>query len=137
MIRLLLINSGGLFLVLWATASPVAAQSSWHLVKLYLKPDVRIVQESEDILRVVHPAWPDTLTLSIGSRPDSDICPDSDIYGMTERRRGSNPYRVWVATHRFWDNPARPRHRWGQYFRASFLQLIRPPITTHAGFPDP
>lgn len=127
MIRAAVIVLGSL-LVLPALAPPAGAQ--WRLVKLYLKPEVQVVRETREVLQVVHPAWADTLTLSIGPRPGTDI------FGLTEQRRGSNPHRVWVATHRFWNNPARPRQRWGRYFRAPFLQLIRPPLNTHAGFPD-
>jgi hypothetical protein len=31
--------------------------------------------------------------------------PEADVYGDLEARRGGNPYRVWVATEKFWQTP--------------------------------
>jgi hypothetical protein len=121
MTRYVLIICGSLLLNAAVPVLPVEAQGAWRIVKLYLKSDVTVVRETKDTLVLFHPGLQDTLVLTIGRHSDADI------YGLTERRRGSNPHRIWVATGRFWNNPGLPQKSWGRFFHAAFLRLIRPP----------
>ncbi|MEM6647215.1 MAG: hypothetical protein AAF730_13285 [Bacteroidota bacterium] len=121
-IRILSISLIALFWAL-AVAQPAKSDPAWRIVKKYLQADVIILEETAETMTIRHSVRGDTLR--IGVRP----CADCDIYGRIEARRGSNPYRVWVASARFWDNPQRPRNVWGQYFRSSFLRILRPPQT--------
>ena len=50
-----------------------------------------------------------------------------DIYGQMNQKRGGNPYRVWVASESFWNDPNRPKQVWGRFFRTEFLKILRPP----------
>lgn len=113
----------GLFVGCAVLLSEVQAQSYWRTVEKYLQPEVNVVEKSKERLVVEHPALQDTLIFSY-SGPENCAC---DVYSMSKRQRGGNPYRVWVATMRFWDHPKRPQNQWGQFFRARFLQIIRPP----------
>ena len=42
--------------------------------------------------------------------------------------RNGNPYRVWIASERFWNDPEFPRKRWGEVLRAAFLKTVRRPV---------
>ena len=102
--------------------SPVQSDDShWRMLKKIVQKDIVVVTESESILYLVHPIHEDTIR--VGLAP----CVDCDISGVLETKRGGNPYRVWIAHEKFWHNPDRPRSMWGEYFRASFLRILRPP----------
>lgn len=114
----------GLFFAGLLLAPAVHAQSYWRSVEKYLQPNVNVVEKSKDRLVVEHPVLQDTLIFAY-TGPEDCAC---DVYSTSKRRRGGNPYRVWVATMRFWEHPERPQNQWGQFFRARFLQIIRPPL---------
>lgn len=101
----------------------VQAQTYWRTVVKYLQPEVTVVERSEERLVIEHPVLQDTLVVAL-TGPDACQC---DIYSTSEQRRGGNPYRVWVATERFWEHPTRAQNQWGRFFRSRFLQIIRPP----------
>ncbi|MEM1095361.1 MAG: hypothetical protein AAGJ10_12235 [Bacteroidota bacterium] len=115
-----IIGAMGLHLLMIAP-SDLQAQSQWRILKKYLQADVEVVREEPQVLVVAHAARQDTLR--IGLAP----CTTCDIVGDLEERRGSNPYRVWIASETFWNNPDRPKSAWGQYFRSHFLRLLRSP----------
>ena len=108
-------------LILFLTVLTPPDEPHWRILKKYVQQDVQVVQVSDSLLLLYHTERNDTLR--VGLRP----CSSCDISGFVERRRGSNPYRVWVASPEFWTNPSRPRSTWGAYFRASFLRILRPP----------
>ena len=102
---------------------PIAAQKNqhWRIVQKYLQKDVRILHSDPSLLIISKPSLKDTIR--IGLTP----CSTCDITGSLEKKRGDNPYRVWVAHDGFWNNDKRPQSTWGQYFRSSFLRILRPP----------
>ncbi|MEM6645422.1 MAG: hypothetical protein AAF730_04140 [Bacteroidota bacterium] len=110
----------GLHLLMLAPAD-LQAQAQWRVLKKYLQADMEVVREEPQVLVLAHGARQDTLR--IGLAP----CDTCDIVGELEERRGSNPYRIWVASEAFWNNPERPQSAWGQYFRSHFLRLLRSP----------
>ncbi|MFQ5632533.1 MAG: hypothetical protein ACE5I1_27515 [bacterium] len=97
------------------------AYAQWKRVKHFVQKDVRVVKETKEILVLYHPVLQDSVTLSLSKAADSDI------YGASEKKRGGNPYRVWVATVRFWNDPNLPRKEWGKFFHAAFLKILRSP----------
>ncbi len=105
--------------LLLLSASTAWAQAPWNLVRRYLQPGVSVVTETPQ--RLVLLAGDQRLVLAI------DKAPDVDIFGLLTRNRDGNPYRVWRATNRFWNDADRPRAAWGQFLRADFLRLIRAP----------
>ncbi len=102
---------------------PGSASANWDQVKKFLQKDVEIVSESEDKLVIYHSGAGQKITLANGS----DKSAGADITGVLKRRRGGNPYRVWCASEPFWNDPLRPKSKWGMYFRMEFLSILRPP----------
>ncbi|MEM7277188.1 MAG: hypothetical protein AAF385_03595 [Pseudomonadota bacterium] len=102
---------------------PVAAQNEkhWRVLKKYVQKDMHIISSTNTVFVIAHPVQKDTIRIGL------DPCEACDISGVIERKRGANPYRVWVANEAFWTNEARPQSTWGQYFKASFLRILRPP----------
>ncbi|MEM7348869.1 MAG: hypothetical protein AAF485_31960 [Chloroflexota bacterium] len=104
---------------------PAVSQKNqhWSILKKYLQKEIQVISADKSVLVIAHPGKHDTL--HIGLQP----CDECDITGVIEQKKGDNPYRVWVAHDKFWSNKARPQSAWGQYFRASFLRILRPPPT--------
>lgn len=111
----------GLVLLCVSAPFPAQAQPSWQVVKKYLQPSVEVVRETDEALVLRHSELQDTLVLTAAWHAEADV------FSVLGRRQGGNPFRIWVATEQFWNNPARPKQMWGRYFRAEFLRLIRPP----------
>lgn len=108
-----------------ALAAPAAhAQAPWNTVRRYLQPGAQVVTETPD--RLVIEAEGQRLVLALEGGPGVDV------YGVLARNRDGNPYRVWRATRRLWNDAARPRAGWGRFLRADFLRIVRPP----EGLPD-
>ena len=101
-----------------------AASAQWKMVKKFVQPGVEIVEETKSFMILKHPEL-DLLVVLAYNDPESEA--DIDIQGATEQLRGGNPYRVWIARDRFWNDPDRPREVWGQFFRVEFLKILRPP----------
>ena len=93
----------------------------WDRLMTFVEKDVVVLRCSEERLVLTHQAVADSLVIT------RDEETDADLFTRLVRRRGSNPYRVWCATDRFWNDPRRPRKEWRNYFTSSFLQIIRPP----------
>lgn len=108
----------GLVLVLVPVSS---ADAGWDRVKSYMQAEAEVVHEDEDRLVLRHPDLSVPLVLT------HEQMADSHIYGALQRNRQGNPYRVWVATAQFWENPELPRAMWSRFFRAEFLGIVRPP----------
>ena len=106
-------------------SEPVVAQKNnhWRVLRKYLQKDVNVLTSDDALLVISHPAYTDTIQIGIAP------CDTCDITGFIENKRGDNPYRVWVAQDRFWNNEKRPQSMWGHYFRSSFLRILRPPPT--------
>ena len=102
--------------------SPV--QGQWKILKKFVQKDVTILKESSESLVLYNQALQDSIVLAQTPKVECDI------YASTEQKRGSNPYRIWVATEKFWQNPKLPKKLWGQFLKASFLKLLRPPRTS-------
>jgi hypothetical protein len=97
------------------------AQAQWSIVKKFVQRDIQIVQETEHLLVLSHNVVQDSLILSMAETTQVDI------YAGLDQKRGGNPYRIWIATARFWDGSKRPKRTWGRFFHAEFLKIIRPP----------
>ena len=97
------------------------SNAQWDKLKRFIQTDVVIVEETEAKLVLFHKTLSDTIFLS------SELAEDSDIYSKLSQKRGGNPYRVWQATDKFWNNPRRPKATWGKYFSSSFLKILRSP----------
>lgn len=97
------------------------AWASWTSVKRYLQDDVEVVSETDDRLVLRHPDLARVIVIS--NQPSAAV----DILTKLQRRRGSNPYRVWLATRRFVTDKSLPRARWGVVFKTPFLRIIRLP----------
>ena len=102
-------------------SSGYADDSHWRMLKKVLQDDVQIVSEDDTRMTLFHRVYRDTVRIGL------DPCDECDITGVMEIKRGGNPYRAWIAHEKFWNNPDRPRTIWGEYFRSSFLRILRPP----------
>lgn len=100
-------------------AVSMEAQAQWSSLKLALQDDVQIVAETKTRLVLCHQSPGDSLILTSSQEHDSDI------YGAFEVRRGGNPYRVWVATEKFFNNPRLAGAAGQKFFRDSFLSALR------------
>jgi len=100
-------------------AASMEAQAQWSSLKPLLQSDVQIVAETKTRLVLYHQSPGDSLILT-SSREH-----DSDIYGAFEVRRGGNPYRVWVATEKFLNNPHFAGAAGKKFFREPFLKTLR------------
>ena len=81
--------------------SQVHAQ--WSIVKKFVQPQIKVIEESNDQLILFHPVVGDTLILTKEQKPHSDI------FGKVIQRRGSNPYRIWYVHPNLASDPARPK----------------------------
>ena len=99
--------------------SPV--QGQWKILKKFVQKDITILKESSECLVLYNQALQDSVVLAQTPKVECDI------YASTEQKHGSNPYRIWVATEKFWKNPKLPKKLWGKFFKTSFLKLLRPP----------
>ncbi len=97
------------------------AYADWSIIKGQLQGQVQITAERKDELVLSAPSLSRSITITQGQRPHSDI------YTLLVRRRGGNPYRIWVASIRFWNDPTLPKHQWGALFKTPFLRILRPP----------
>jgi len=95
------------------------AQAQWSSLKPALQSDVQIVTETPTRLVLYHRSLGDSLVLT--PLPEKD----SDIYGALEVKRGGNPYRVWVATEKFFNNPHFAGDAGKIFFRETFLRALR------------
>jgi len=95
------------------------AQAQWSSLKPSLQSDVQIVAETKKRLVLYHQSPGDSLIFTSSQEHDSDI------YGAFEVRRGGNPYRVWVATEKFFNNPRFAGESGKKFFRKSFLRALR------------
>lgn len=116
-----LLAAGLLGILLLLTPQVGQAQHAWRVLKQYLQPEMVVLEETATLLVLYHPVRRDTLRVMLEEDPEADI------YGTLAYRRGGNPYRTWIASTRFWNNPDRPRQQWGRYFRTEFLRLVREP----------
>jgi len=97
----------------------IDAQAQWAGIKHSLQNDVQIVTETKIRLVLQRQAAGDSLVVTRSPEPDADI------YGGFEVKRGGNPYRVWVATERFSNNPQFAGDGGRKFFRATFLKTLR------------
>lgn len=114
----------GLWVLLLAGVALVPGREAlgqWNSLKRSIQPEVDIVEETADSLKLYHNVLSDTLLVTL------EPAESAHIFGGVEWERGGNPYRVWVALPRFWDNPGLPRELWGAYFDDAFLDALRPP----------
>lgn len=113
------------FTILWpilCTLSCMAgpAHAQWDKIKKFVQPSVEFLTESKERLVLFQAELKDSVVISF------DKVKGADIYSKMAMRRGSNPYRVWVASKEFWDDPKRPKKKWGKFFRSDFLKIMRP-----------
>lgn len=106
--------------ILWIifSATP-GAQAQWSSLKPSLQGGVQIVKETTTRLVLFHQSSGDSLVLT------PVLEKDSDIYGAFEVKRGGNPYRVWVATEKFLNNPRFAGDAGKIFFRPTFLSALR------------
>ncbi len=104
-----------------------AAIGQWKMVRKFVQPEVEIVEETKSFLILRHPEIKALVVLSL------ETGGEADIQGELEQERGGNPYRVWVATENFWNDPDRPKAIWGRFFRVEFLKILRPPSERDRG----
>jgi len=100
-------------------AASMEAQAQWSSLKPSLQGDVLIVKETKTRLVLYHRSPGDSLILTSSQEHDSDI------YGAFEVRRDGNPYRVWVATEKFFNNPHFSGAAGKNFFREAFLKTLR------------
>ena len=119
----MVVRSTAIAALLFLLAFSAPAWGAWERVKHFVQPEAVIEEESEDrlVLSYTDDAGQVRIVLTATQQPDSDI------YADTERRRGGNPYRIWVATLQLWQDPDRPRREWGRLFRSQFLRAVREP----------
>jgi len=107
------------------------ANAQWKVVKKFIQPEVTIVEETKAALILSHPEIDALVVMTM--KPGKDVAMTMgsedapDIYGQMNQKRGGNPYRVWVASENFWNDPDRPKQVWGRFFRTEFLKILRPP----------
>lgn len=104
-------------LIMFFTATKAPAQ--WSSLKHALQKDVKILTESKTRLVLFQEAAGISLILTPVREPDTDI------YGDFEARRGGNPYRVWVITEKFSQNPQFAKEAEKYFFKESFLKTLR------------
>ena len=95
------------------------AQAQWASLKPSLQSGVQIVTETKTRLVLYRQSSGDSLILT----PLQEH--DSDIYGAFEVKRGGNPYRVWVATEKLFNNPRFAGAAGNDFFREAFLRTLR------------
>lgn len=100
-------------------AAALEAPAQWSSLKPLLQSDVQIVTETKARLVLYHQAAGDSLILT------PTLEHDADIYGAFEVKRGGNPYRVWVATEKFFNNPHFAGAGGQKFFRDTFLKTLR------------
>ena len=122
-----------LFVLLGALGSASEASAQWKMLKKFVQKDVEIVEETKTLLVLRHPELDELMVVAL--KNDGDEQPD--IQGDMAQERGGNPYRVWVASEKLWNDPDKPKQVWGRFFRAEFLRILRPPEQTEAGASGP
>lgn len=108
-----------LFAAITVVARPALAE--WEKVKPFVQDGVRIVREDQRSLVLGHGDVLIELVLTAGPAEEAHI------FSTLEWRRGTNPYRVWIATERLWRGRELPRNQWGLFFRTPFLRILRVP----------
>ncbi len=116
---------------LLGTSSEAAAQ--WKMLKKFVQKDVEIVEETKTVLVLRHPELDELMVVALKGESDEE----PDIQADTAQERGGNPYRVWVASEKLWNDPDKPKQVWGRFFRAEFLRILRPPGQVEAGASGP
>jgi tetratricopeptide (TPR) repeat protein len=106
-------------IILMVLVTTIGAEAQWSGIKPLLQKDVQIVAETKTRLVLYHQALGDSLVFT----PTQEY--DSDIYGGFEARRGGNPYRIWVATEKFLNNPRLAKDAGRKFFHESFLRALR------------
>ncbi len=109
-------------------ASSVWAQ--WFPLKQSLEKSVEILRESQQELVLYHRVLQDSVVVTLAPAPEADI------HGGLEFRRGSNPYRVWITTKRFWQRPLLAEDGGRKFFLAGFIASLRPPLPEAAPAED-
>ena len=112
---------GAILVAVCCMASPNRAEAAWERLRRFLKPGVEIVSVEKD--RMVLKTQQIARNIVVTSR----LTPETDLYYVLERRRGGNPYRVWVASPKLLQDPAVPRKAWSSLFVTAFLRIIRRP----------
>lgn len=104
------------------TMLPRTAQAQWkRLKKMVQKNDVTVVLENKNRLVLYNSAVQDSLILCAKKGDNCDI-----FAAMAKKRRG-NPYRIWVVSEQFWNDPQRPRTYLAKFFQVSFIKILRFP----------
>ncbi|MDZ7269908.1 MAG: tetratricopeptide repeat protein [candidate division KSB1 bacterium] len=112
-------------------ASVSGAWAQWFPIKQSLANNVAILRESPHVLVLYHHLLQDSVIVTLAPAPDADI------HGGLEFRRGSNPYRVWITTRRFWQRPVLAEDGGRKFFLAGFTKALRPPLPEAAPSKDP
>ncbi len=113
---------------LFAAASSAWAQ--WFPLKQSLENSVEILRESQQELVLYHRVLQDSVVVTLAPAPEADI------HGGLEFRRGSNPYRVWITTKRFWQRPLLAEDGGRKFFLASLTSSLRQPLPEAAPAED-
>lgn len=113
---------------LFAAASSAWAQ--WFPLKQSLENSVEILRESQQELVLYHRVLQDSVVVTLAPAPEADI------HGGLEFRRGSNPYRVWITTKRFWQRPLLAEDGGRKFFLAGLTNSLRQPLPEAAPAED-
>lgn len=98
--------------------------ADWRMLRQFVHEDVRVIQESDREIVFVHPATTDTLV--VGASPPERVG-ECDLYRHVSGDAG-NARRVWVIDEARWHDASLARSRWADFFRTSFLKIVRPPV---------
>ncbi len=98
------------------------AWAQWSPLKQSLQNGVEILRESQRELVLYHRVLQDSVVVTLAPAPEADI------HGGLEFRRGSNPYRVWITTKRFWQRPLLAEDGGRKFFLASLTNSLRQPL---------
>ena len=100
------------------TAAPSESAAEWKKVKTYLRPGVSVVSETPQRLEVYHASTKSRVIMTVG------FSREATIYRKLVRRRGGNPYWVWVAGDSFRTISGED---WSKILRVQFLRIVRRP----------
>lgn len=111
-------------------AAASSAWAQWFPLKQSLKNGVEILRESPQELVLYHRVLQDSVVVTLAPTPAADI------HGGLEFRRGSNPYRVWITTKRFWQRPLLAEDGGRKFFLAGLASSLRQPLPEAAPAED-
>lgn len=102
-------------------ALSLPAHGEWTMLKRFLQSNVVIVEETPSRLTLRHPEVTDLMVIGLEDGVEADI------RGKIAQVAGGRPYRVWVASEKLLQDPAKPKQVWGRFFRSEFLRILKRP----------